>query len=227
MAALLGAVAFKESRTGQLLRASRDDEVAAAFEKLQASQVKIGEALYAQQGAESADSGAESAAPQGDDEDIVDAVPETELWGMRPTHVAETIEELARDCGLPERGLADTLAEYNADAEAGEDRAFGKEARFLKPLKSPYGAYPTGNGMRKGLMGSESMPQGFTLGGLHTDLDSRVLDLAGEPIAGLYAAGRATHGLHGEGYISGTSLGDGSFFGRRAGRNAAKELVHE
>ena len=50
-----------------------DDEVAAAFEKLQASQVKIGEALYAQQGAESADAGAESAAPQDDDEDIVDA----------------------------------------------------------------------------------------------------------------------------------------------------------
>lgn len=160
------------------------------------------------------------------DEDIVDAVPETELWGMRPTHVAETIEELARECGLPERGLADTLAEYNADAEAGEDRAFGKEARFLKPLTSPYGAFPTGNGMRKGLMGAESMPQGFTLGGLHTDLDSRVLDLAGEPIGGLFAAGRATHGLHGEGYISGTSLGDGSFFGRRAGRRAAEESMH-
>ena len=51
-----------------------DDEVSAAFEKLQASQVKIGEALYAQ-GAESAAPGAEEA-PAGDapaDEDIVDA----------------------------------------------------------------------------------------------------------------------------------------------------------
>ena len=56
-----------------LEKQDNDDEVAAAFEKLQASQVKIGEALYAQQGAESADAGAESAAPQGDDEDIVDA----------------------------------------------------------------------------------------------------------------------------------------------------------
>ncbi|WP_404465937.1 molecular chaperone DnaK [Micrococcus antarcticus] len=49
-----------------------DDEVKAAFEKLQASQVKIGEALYAQQGSEQqADAGAE--APQAEDEDIVDA----------------------------------------------------------------------------------------------------------------------------------------------------------
>ena len=56
-----------------LEKQDNDDEVAAAFEKLQASQVKIGEALYAQQGAESADAGAESAAPQDDDEDIVDA----------------------------------------------------------------------------------------------------------------------------------------------------------
>mgnify|MGYP001759936463 CR=1 FL=1 len=62
-----------ESVTGVITPTEVDDEVAAAFEKLQASQVKIGEALYAQQGAESADAGAESAAPQGDDEDIVDA----------------------------------------------------------------------------------------------------------------------------------------------------------
>ncbi len=155
------------------------------------------------------------------DEDIVDAVPDTELWGMRPTYVAETIEELARECGLPERALAESLAEYNDDAAAGVDRAFGKDPRFLKPLSSPYGAYATGNGMRKGLMGAESKPQGFTLGGLHTDLESRVLDLAGRPVPGLFAAGRATHGMHGEGYISGTSLGDGSFYGRRAGRGAA------
>jgi len=55
-----------------LEKQDNDDEVKAAFEKLQASQVKIGEALYAQQGSEQqADAGAE--APQAEDEDIVDA----------------------------------------------------------------------------------------------------------------------------------------------------------
>ncbi|WP_206050996.1 FAD-binding protein [Nocardioides speluncae] len=51
--------------------------------------------------------------------------------------------------------------------------------------------------------------------------DGAVLSLAGDPIPGLFAAGRASSGMHGEGYISGTSLGDGTFFGRRAGRSAA------
>ncbi len=64
---------------------------------------------------------------------------------------------------------------------------------------------------------------GFTLGGLRTDLDGAVLDAAGAPVPGLFAAGRASSGIHGFGYVSGTSLGDGTFFGRRAGRAAAAE----
>jgi 3-oxo-5alpha-steroid 4-dehydrogenase len=62
---------------------------------------------------------------------------------------------------------------------------------------------------------------GFTLGGLHTTVDGAVLAVDGLAIPGLYAAGRASSGMHGEGYVSGTSLGDGTFFGRRAGRAAA------
>jgi 3-oxo-5alpha-steroid 4-dehydrogenase len=62
----------------------------------------------------------------------------------------------------------------------------------------------------------------FTTGGLATTLDGEVLDLTGSTIPGLYAAGRASAGIHAWGYISGTSLGDGTFFGRRAGRAAAR-----
>jgi 3-oxo-5alpha-steroid 4-dehydrogenase len=64
----------------------------------------------------------------------------------------------------------------------------------------------------------------FTLGGLATDVDGRVLDHDGAPIPGLLAAGRATSGLAAWGYISGTSLGDGTFFGRRAGSTAARQV---
>ena len=63
---------------------------------------------------------------------------------------------------------------------------------------------------------------GFTLGGLRTTVDSEVLHVSGEPIPGLFAAGRCTSGVCAGGYASGTSLGDGSFFGRRAGISAAK-----
>jgi 3-oxo-5alpha-steroid 4-dehydrogenase len=37
----------------------------------------------------------------------------------------------------------------------------------------------------------------------------------------LYAAGRTTSGIAAPGYASGLSIGDGTFFGRRAGRHAA------
>jgi 3-oxo-5alpha-steroid 4-dehydrogenase len=61
----------------------------------------------------------------------------------------------------------------------------------------------------------------FTLGGLDTDVDGRVIHGDGSPVPGLFAAGRTTAGLAVGGYASGISLGDGTFFGRRAGRAAA------
>jgi predicted oxidoreductase len=64
-----------------------------------------------------------------------------------------------------------------------------------------------------------------TLGGLHTDLDGRVLDAAGEPVAGLYAAGEVSGfgggGMHGYNALEGTFLGGCIFSGRTAGRAAA------
>src|SRR5699024_10277964 len=50
------------------------------------------------------------------DEQGIDEVPESELWGMRPMHAAETIEELAEDCGLPADALADPLRRAHAGA---------------------------------------------------------------------------------------------------------------
>jgi hypothetical protein len=68
-----------------------------------------------------------------------------------------------------------------------------------------------------------------TLGGLHTDLDSRVLDRAGEPVPGLYAAGEAAGfgggGMHGYRALEGTFLGGCLFSGRAAGRAAARAVV--
>ncbi len=64
-----------------------------------------------------------------------------------------------------------------------------------------------------------------TLGGLHTDLSSRVLSPAGEPVPGLYAAGEAAGfgggGMHGYRSLEGTFLGGCLFSGRIAGRAVA------
>ncbi|MET4094220.1 FAD-binding dehydrogenase [Arthrobacter sp. UYCu712] len=67
-----------------------------------------------------------------------------------------------------------------------------------------------------------------SLGGVHTDLDSRVLDSAGLPVPGLYAAGEAAGfgggGIHGYRALEGTFLGGCLFSGRSAGRAAAQAV---
>ena len=64
-----------------------------------------------------------------------------------------------------------------------------------------------------------------TLGGLQTDLSSRVLAADGSPLPGLYAAGEAAGfgggGMHGYRSLEGTFLGGCLFSGRSAGRAAA------
>lgn len=143
-----------------------------------------------------------------------------DTWGQQPVHAAETIEELEADLGMPKGSLSATLAVYNAAAEAGEDTMFGKDAKWLRVLEGPFAAFD----MRVTAQAAGSSTtgfSGFTLGGLVTDLDGRVEHVSGATVEGLYAAGRASSGMHGDNYVSGTSLGDGSFFGRRAGRAAA------
>src|SRR5574337_351829 len=68
-----------------------------------------------------------------------------------------------------------------------------------------------------------------TLGGLETDLDSRVLKADGKPFDGLYAAGEAAGfgggGVHGYRALEGTFLGGCIFSGRAVGRGAAGDIA--
>ncbi|HNM85007.1 MAG: FAD-dependent oxidoreductase [Mycobacterium sp.] len=128
-----------------------------------------------------------------------------------PTWVADSVADLEREIGLPGGSLQATVAAYNDAAVRGEDPVLGKKAQWLKPIGTPVGAIDL-----------RDSTGGFTLGGLHTTLDAEVLHVSGEPIPGLFAAGRCTAGLAAWGYASGVSLGDGSFYGRRAGVSAAK-----
>jgi 3-oxo-5alpha-steroid 4-dehydrogenase len=128
--------------------------------------------------------------------------------------VADDVPGLEAALGLPDGSLQATLSLYDRHAAAGEDPLFHKAPEYLKPLdQPPYGALDcTTEGALYAV---------FTLGGLRTDVDGRVLDADGDAVAGLYAAGRSSSGLSVGGYSSGLSLGDGTFFGRRAGRAAA------
>lgn len=128
----------------------------------------------------------------------------------------ETVAEMERDLGIPEGNLIATLHDYNTHAALGEDPDFHKSADFLAPQATgPWAAFDMSLG--------KAMYSGFTVGGLVTSVDGEVLDDAGQSIVGLFAAGACAANLaqDGKGYASGTQLGEGSYFGRRAGRAAA------
>ncbi|HKK52198.1 MAG TPA: FAD-dependent oxidoreductase [Myxococcota bacterium] len=130
--------------------------------------------------------------------------------------VEETVEALEKALSMPPGALVQTVETYNRWAERGEDPVFHKAARYLKPLTAaPLGALDC--------RASHSIFGAFTLGGLAARATGEVLDADASRIEGLYAAGRCTSGLCREGrsYASGLSIGDGSFFGRLAGRSAA------
>jgi 3-oxo-5alpha-steroid 4-dehydrogenase len=128
--------------------------------------------------------------------------------------VGETVEELEKALALAAGSLRATVDLYNRHAERGEDPVFHKKAEFVVPLRPPYGAFDC--------KAETSIYAAFTLGGLDTNVDGQVLTPDGDVIPGLYAAGRTTACLAAPGYSSGLSIGDGTFFGRRAGRHAAR-----
>ncbi len=126
---------------------------------------------------------------------------------------ADTIDALAQQLDFPEGALQHSTSYFNRHAAAGEDPLFHKAKAYLKPLTAPpFFAYDLG-------VSSAFFPA-HTFGGLHSSVNGEVMDAWGQPIAGLYAAGRTTSGLPTSPYIaSGISVGDCTFFGRRAGRH--------
>jgi 3-oxo-5alpha-steroid 4-dehydrogenase len=128
----------------------------------------------------------------------------------------ETVGEMERGLGIPPGNLAATLTAYNAAAARGQDPEFRKHPDWLEPQDTgPWGAFDLSLG--------KAMYAGFTLGGLRCTADGQVQRADGSVVPGLYAVGACASNIaqDSKGYSSGTQLGEGSFFGRRAGRHAA------
>jgi 3-oxo-5alpha-steroid 4-dehydrogenase len=131
----------------------------------------------------------------------------------------ETVAEMAEAIGVPEAVLQETLDRYNKYAAAGEDPDFHKSADWLAVQdQAPWAVFD----LRLG----KALYAGFTLGGMRVSVDGEVQRTDGSEIPGLYAAGACASNIaqDGAGYSSGTQLGEGSFFGRRAGRHAAGSM---
>ncbi len=129
----------------------------------------------------------------------------------------ETVEEMEQALGIPEGKLVASLNRYNENAARGEDPDFHKQPEYVAAQDTgPWAAFDLSLG--------RAMYSGFTMGGLAVSIDGEVLREDGSTIPGLYAAGACASNIaqDGKGYSSGTQLGEGSFFGRRAGTHAAR-----
>lgn len=129
-----------------------------------------------------------------------------------PAVTAATLDELADGMaawGVSRRGLLATLIEFTEAVESGR----GAELRVPR-TGSPFGLVEPpfrALAVRAGIT--------FTLGGIDVDADLRVIDRAGRPIAGLWAAGADAGGTYRSGYMGGLVLG--LVQGRAAGAAAA------
>lgn len=130
---------------------------------------------------------------------------------------AGSIAELADKLGLPKQALCTTVDEYNEDVRRGVDRYFGRRTlthtfgRIQEIDTPPFFGYPCTTMINS------------TYAGLRVDEKMRVLNVWGEPIAGLFAAGEIIGGFHGESYMTGSSLVKALVFGRIAARSALSD----
>ncbi|HEY3842243.1 MAG TPA: FAD-dependent oxidoreductase [Acidimicrobiales bacterium] len=142
-----------------------------------------------------------------------EAAYEVNWMGLAASWVCGTTAELEFEMGLPTGSLQATVDLYNRHAAEGADPLFHKRSHWVRPLVPPIGAVDLRIGP------APYAP--FTLGGLETTVDGQVLNLAGDAVPGLFAAGRTTAGVCAFGYASGLSIGDSTMFGRFAGASAA------
>lgn len=138
------------------------------------------------------------------------------LWFNRKE--ARTIGELADLIKVPREALEASVAAYNAGVDAKRDALGKPESQLQKIERGPFHAIDCS-------IDSKRFPcPTLTLGGLAVDESTgAVLDRDRQPIPGLYAAGRNAVGICSRQYVSGLSIADCVYSGRRAGRAAASK----
>lgn len=134
---------------------------------------------------------------------------------------ASTVEDIAGKNGIDPTGLRRTVEEYNRGIACGAGDPAHKEADLCPPLTTP--PFYSIN-----ISADSSMfypIPGLTLGGLVVDEHTgEVAHRDGGTVAGLYAAGRNAVGICSNSYVSGLSIADCIFSGRRAGAHASDTL---
>jgi flavocytochrome c len=127
--------------------------------------------------------------------------------GSTKNNFNETIDELVAAGRAYKADKA--VADFNANVDAKTKDAFGRTLYSHKIDTAPYYA------------GARVPTVHHTMGGLKVNTDCQVIDKSGKVIAGLYAAGEVTGGLHGSNRLGGNALADTVVNGRIAGTSAA------
>ena len=130
------------------------------------------------------------------------------------THKADTLEELAEQLGLPVDNLLATVERYNELCEAGLDVDFGKDSKYLFPIATPP-FYIVNTWSRLSTI----------LAGLNINEYQQVVDAAGTPIEGLYAAGNCSGTPGGQSDWLQVSLGESLGFALNEGYVAGSHIV--
>lgn len=123
---------------------------------------------------------------------------------------ADNPRELARKLELDMHAFLATLEQYNVAVEKQHDEAFGRTTALRHPInEGPFYAIRIAPGVH------------HTMGGVTINTNTEVLDVNGQVIPGVFAAGEVAGGLHGKNRIGGNAVADIIIFGTMAGRNAA------
>ena len=137
-----------------------------------------------------------------------------DMLALGRVKTAATLDELAKVINVPADNLKAAVAEYNkAASHQVEKDKFGFAATNTDDAPMTEGPWyaclkvPTVH---------------HTMGGVKINTKAEVIGTNGKPIAGLFAAGEVTGGIHGANRLGGNAIADVFTFGRLAGASAAK-----
>ncbi len=122
----------------------------------------------------------------------------------------DTVEDLAKTLNMDPATLQETVDTWNTAVKNHDDQAFNRTTGMDRGIEKP------------GFFAIHIAPAiHYTMGGLHINSKTEVLDGNGDVIEGLYAAGEVAGGLHGNNRVGGNSIAETIIFGRQAGMQVA------
>jgi len=132
---------------------------------------------------------------------------------------ADTIEDLAKQLGIPAKTLVQTVNRYNENAQNGFDADFGKDPKKVRPIiKPPFYGIAIGNWLLA------------TFNGVRINTNLQAIDENGDPIEGLYVVGNDSGGFFANSYpqyYGGLAQGRTTCFARLAALHAFTGSIYE